>query len=100
KSSAYAAGLGDYDVAAQAGSDSVLVFETRDGADIRQLKIPGLYSYAGFHDFFFKQLEAVAAKLESEHWVMGDAGKQSGVEEQFERLGPGLRGLSNREFID
>ena len=43
-------------------------------ADLRQLKIPGLYSYAGFHDFFFKQLEAVAAKLESEHWVMGDAG--------------------------
>ena len=80
KSSAYAAGLTDYYVATQSGADAALVFETRDGSDLSQLKIPGLYSYAGFHDFFFKQLGAVAAKLESEHWVMGDAGKQSGVE--------------------
>ena len=64
-----------------------------------QMKIPGLYSYAGFHDFFFKQLGAVAAKLESEHWVMGDAGKQSGVESQFERLGPELLDRYSRDFI-
>ncbi len=100
KSSAYAAGLADYDVAGQSGADAVLVFETRDGADLRQLKIPGLYSYAGFHDFFFKQLEAVAAKLESEHWVMGDAGLQSGVEGQFQRLGPELLDRYSRDFIE
>jgi type VI secretion system protein ImpL len=99
KSSAYAAGLTDYYVAAQSGADAALVFETRDGTDLSQLKIPGLYSYAGFHDFFFKQLGAVAAKLESEHWVMGDAGKQSGVESQFERLGPALLDRYSRDFI-
>ena len=99
KSSAYAAGLTDYYVAAQSGADAALVFETRDGSDLAQLKIPGLYSYAGFHDFFFKQLGAVAAKLESEHWVMGDAGKQSGVESQFERLGPELLDRYSRDFI-
>ena len=99
KSSAYAAGLTDYYVAAQSGADAALVFETRDGTDLAQLKIPGLYSYAGFHDFFFKQLGAVAAKLESEHWVMGDAGKQSGVESQFERLGPELLDRYSRDFI-
>ena len=99
KSSAYAAGLTDYYVAAQSGADAALVFETRDGSDLAQLKIPGLYSYAGFHDFFFKQLGAVAAKLEAEHWVMGDAGKQSGVESQFERLGPELLDRYSRDFI-
>ena len=34
KSSAYAAGLTDYYVAAQSGADAALVFETRDGTDI------------------------------------------------------------------
>ena len=61
---------------------------------------PGLYSYAGFHDFFFKQLGAVAAMLESEHWVMGEAGKQSGVEDQFGRLGPELLDIYSRDFIE
>jgi type VI secretion system protein ImpL len=99
KSSAYSAGLTDFDLAMQAGADARLVFETRDGSDLGQLKIPGLYSYVGFHEFFFKQLGAVAEKLESEHWVMGDAGKQSGVEEQFPRLGPELLDIYSKDFI-
>ena len=100
KSAAYSAGLTDFDIAMQSGADARLVFETRDGTDLSQVKIPGLYSYVGFHDFFFKQLGAVAEKLESEHWVMGEAGKQSGVEDQFGRLGPELLDLYSRDFID
>src|SRR5205814_1752288 len=50
--------------------------------------------------FFFKQLGAVAEKLASENWVMGDAGKQSGVEDQFGRLGPELLDTYSRDFID
>src|SRR5262245_32885542 len=100
KSSAYSAGLTDFNLAQQAGADAKLVFETRDGTDISQVKIPGLYSYVGFHEFFFKQLGAVAEKLESENWVMGDAGKQSGVEDQFGRLGPELLETYSRDFID
>lgn len=100
KSAAYASGLTDFDVAMRSGSDARLVFETRDGTDIAQLRIPGLYSYGGFHDFFFPQLGAVADILQNEQWVMGDAGKQSGVEEQFDRLGPELLDLYSRDFTD
>ena len=100
KSSAYSAGLTDFNLAQQAGADARLVFETRDGTDITQVSIPGLYSYIGFHEFFFKQLGAVAEKLESENWVMGEAGKQSGVEEQFGRLGPELVETYSRDFIE
>jgi len=100
KSSAYSAGLTDFDLSSQGGADARLVFETRDGSDLSQVKIPGLYSYVGFHEFFFKQLGAVAAKLESEHWVMGEAGKQSGVEDQFGRLGPELLDIYSRDFIE
>lgn len=99
KSAAYSAGLTDFDLAMQSGADARLVFETRDGTDLSQVKIPGLYSYVGFHDFFFKQLGNVADKLESEQWVMGEAGKQSGVEDQFGRLGPELLDLYSRDFI-
>lgn len=100
KSSAYAAGLSDFDVAMRSGADAKLVFETRDGSDLSQIKIPGLYTYLGFHEFFFKRLGAVATMLENEHWVMGEAGKQSGVEDQFGRLGPELLDLYSRDFID
>ena len=34
KSSAYSAGLTDFDIAMQSGADARLVFETRDGSDI------------------------------------------------------------------
>ncbi|MDW6026577.1 type VI secretion system membrane subunit TssM [Mesorhizobium sp. BAC0120] len=100
KSSAYSSGLTDFDIAMQSGADAKLVFETRDGSDLSQVRIPGLYSYVGFHEFFFKKLGAVAAMLESEHWVMGDAGKQSGVEDQFGRLGPELLDIYSHDFID
>ena len=70
KIAAYSAGLNDFYVAPAAGPDAALVFETRDGTDIGQVTVPGLYTYAGFHDFFFQQLGAVAEKLESE--TLGD----------------------------
>ncbi len=100
KSAAIATGLTDFDVSMRAGSDARLVLETRDGTDISQVKIPGLYSYVGFHDFFFPRLAEVAEELESEQWVMGEAGKQSGVEDQYGRMGPELLDLYSRDFID
>lgn len=99
KSSAYSANLEDYSVVSQGGADTALVFETVDGSDINDLKVPGLFSYAGFNGFFLNQLSAVAQKLIDEQWVMGDLGKQAAVEEQFAHLGPELLDLYRADFI-
>lgn len=100
KSAVYSAPIEDFSIAARGGQDTALVFETVDGSDINTLVVPGLYTYAGFHDFFLTQLAAVAEKLVSEQWVMGEFGEQQAVEEQFGRLGPTLLERYGREFVE
>jgi len=100
KSAAYSASLEDFRLAQRAGPDAGMVFETVDGSELDTLVVPGLYTYAGFHDFFLDQLAAVAEKLSSEQWVMGEFGEQNAVEEQFGRLGPTLLDRYSRDFVD
>ncbi len=99
KSIAFSADLEDWNVVTRGGADTVLVFETVDGTDIEELAVPGLYTYNGFHSFFLTQLSAVAGKLLSEQWVMGELGEQSAVEDQFSRLGPAMLVKYRKEFI-
>ncbi len=100
KTAAYSASLEDFHLAQRAGPDAGMVFETVDGSELDTLVVPGLYTYAGFHDFFLDQLAAVAEKLSSEQWVMGEFGEQNAVEEQFGRLGPTLLDRYSRDFVD
>ncbi len=100
KSAAYSAPMEDFHVAQRAGPDASLVFETVDGSPLEDLVVPGLYTYAGFRDFFFDEAAAVADKIESEQWVMGDFGAQSAIEEQFSQLGPALLDRYGKEFVD
>ena len=82
------------------GPDAALVFEAVDGSELDRLVVPGLYTYAGFQDFFIPQLAAVAEKIEGEKWVMGELGDQKGVEEQFGQLGPVLIERYGKDFVD
>lgn len=100
KSAVYSAPIEGFSIAARGGPDSALVFETVDGSDLQSVVVPGLYTYAGFHDFFLAQLADVAEKLLDEQWVMGEYGQQDGVEEQFTRLGPTLLDRYAREFVE
>ncbi|MYZ50269.1 type VI secretion system membrane subunit TssM [Propylenella binzhouense] len=99
KSASRSAILEDFSVAARAGPDAALVFETVDGSDLDKLVIPGFYTYAGFNDFFLSQLAAVAEKLDSEQWVLGESGKQAAIEEQFSNLGPTLLDEYAEDFV-
>jgi type VI secretion system protein ImpL len=97
-SSAYATGMRDLPI--MGGDDNAKVFETRDGTALDQLKIPGLYSNAGFHDFFLKQLATVADRLKAEQWVMGEASQEAEQVSGLEALGPELVDRYNRDFIE
>lgn len=99
KSQAITAAIEDWVVSAVGGPDTALVFETVDGSDIEDLAVSGFYTYRGFHEYFLGQLAEVADKLINEQWVMGEAGEQSAVEDQFKRLGPDLLDLYRKDFI-
>ncbi len=100
KTASYGAPIENFSVAARGGPDTALVFETVDGTELDKLVVPGFYTYAGFQDFFIPQLAAVADKIESEKWVMGELGDQKGVEEQFTQLGPVLIERYGKDFVD
>lgn len=99
RAAANAANLEEYSIASQGGADTALVFETIDGSPIEDLRIPGLFSYAGFHTFFLPSLGEVAEKLVDDQWVLGELGQQSGIEQQFGRLGPELLERYRKDFI-
>ncbi|MBC8130725.1 MAG: type VI secretion system membrane subunit TssM, partial [Rhizobiaceae bacterium] len=100
RSTGYSAEIEDWVVVQRGGPDTALVFETIDGTPIEELRIPGLFTYSGFHDFYLDQLAAVADRLIEDQWVMGEVGQQQAVEEQFSQLGPQLLDRYRNDFIE
>ncbi|MFI0844738.1 type VI secretion system membrane subunit TssM [Mesorhizobium sp. IMUNJ 23232] len=100
KTASYSAPIENFSVIDRGGPDAALVFETVDGTELDKLVVPGLYTYAGFQDFFIPQLAAVADKIEGEKWVMGELAEQKGIEEQFGQLGPVLIERYGKDFVD
>jgi type VI secretion system protein ImpL len=89
----------DWIASNRGGSDVATVFETKDGSPLDSIRVPNLYTYNGFHKLLLGKLVDVAESLESERWVLGEAGKQSEVGQQYGRLGPDLLQLYDRDFI-
>lgn len=54
-----------------AGRDAALVFVRRSGAPLNK-GIPGLYTYAGYHEVFKKVSDTLAKQLADEAWIYGD----------------------------
>lgn len=93
-----AAALADFSISKRAGPESQLVFETTDGSDLSKLDVPGIYTYAGFRDFYLEELAGIARTLVDDQWVFGGGGQQGGVEQDLLRLGPELLDRYNKDF--
>ncbi|MEO0830311.1 MAG: type VI secretion system membrane subunit TssM, partial [Pseudomonadota bacterium] len=80
----------EFSVINRAGRDAAEVFETIDGTALEDLRIPPLYTYRGFHEFFLPQLSEIADSLIEEQWVMGEYAAEAQIEDQIGRVGPPL----------
>lgn len=98
KSAAAATSLEDFRVVERGGPEAKLVFDTTDGSELSRLDVPGLYTYAGFHDFYLGALAGLADRLVDEQWVVGGGGEQGGVEQDLPRLGPELLDRYGKDF--
>ncbi|TIS57006.1 type VI secretion system membrane subunit TssM [Mesorhizobium sp.] len=98
KSAVYAAALDDFSVAAKAGPEAQLLFERIDGSDLSGLRVPGIYTYAGFNDFYLRQLARIAQTLVDDQWVLGGGGEQGGIDQELLKLGPELLDRYGKEF--
>ncbi|RWA82215.1 MAG: type VI secretion system membrane subunit TssM [Mesorhizobium sp.] len=98
KSAVYAAKLQDFSVAAKAGSEAQLLFERMDGSELSDLRVPGLYTRAGFNGFYLPQLSRMAQMLVDDQWVLGGGGEQGGIDQDLPKLGPELIDRYGKEF--
>ena len=99
KSRAMHAAIEDWAVAQAGGADSVRVFETVDGTDIRDLHVPGFYTSRGFQNHFLGQIGQVADILADERWVMGESGKPDTADNLIDRLAADLLDRYRRDFV-
>ena len=98
KSAIYAAALDDFSVSLKGGPEASLLFERIDGSDVSGLRVPGLYTYAGFNTFYLAQLSRIAQMLVDEQWVLGGGGEQGDINRQLLKLGPELLDRYGKEF--
>jgi type VI secretion system protein ImpL len=88
----------DWVPARSAGPDFALVFQPTAG-DLDSVRVPGFYTYAGFHRAFVERLGGIAEQIKQERWVLGAAGEQQAVTAQYDRLGQDLLDLYSRDFV-
>jgi type VI secretion system protein ImpL len=98
KSAVYAAALDDFSVSQKGGPEAQLLFERVNGSDLSGLRVPGIYTHAGFNNFYLGQLSRVAQMLVDEQWVVGGGGEQGGIDQQLLKLGPELLDRYGKEF--
>ncbi|TIW34294.1 MAG: type VI secretion system membrane subunit TssM [Mesorhizobium sp.] len=98
KSALHAAALSDFSVSLKAGPEAPLLFERVDGSDLSGLRIPGIYTHAGFSDFYLQQLSRIAQMLVDDRWVLGGGGEQGGIDQELLKLGPELLDRYAKEF--
>ncbi|MGB3247412.1 MAG: type VI secretion system membrane subunit TssM [Sulfitobacter sp.] len=61
--------------------------------------IPGIYTYAGFHEVFLEEALTVAARIQRESWILGEAGQQEQSEGALIRLSRDVLGLYYDDYI-
>lgn len=98
KSAVYAAALDDFSVSLKGGPEAQLLFERVDGGDLSGLRVPGIYTYAGFNHFYLGQLSRIAQTLVDDQWVLGGGGEQGGIDQELLKLGPELLDRYGKEF--
>ncbi|PBB84970.1 MULTISPECIES: type VI secretion system membrane subunit TssM [unclassified Mesorhizobium] len=98
KSAVYSAKLTDFSVSTEAGPEAKLLFERIDGSELSDLRVPGLYTRAGFNGFYLQQLSRMAQMLADDQWVLGGGGEQGSIDQDLPKLGPELLDRYGKEF--
>ena len=100
KTRAESQGYPEWNAATRGGPDSTLVFETRDGRPLNEVKVPGFFTWAGFHDGVLAQMEPMVERARNERWVLGDVGEQSAIEAQFVTIRQDIMNRYRAEFTE
>ena len=99
KSEARASSAGDWIASRRGGPDMTVVFETTTGQPLDALRVPEFFTYNGFHQKFVARLPGLSERMKRERWVLGDAGQQSAVDQQYDNLAGDLLSIYSNDFV-
>src|SRR4051812_2091285 len=99
KSEARASTAGDWIASRHGGPDMAVVFETTAGQPLDAVRVPEFFTYNGFHQKFVARLPGLSERMKRERWVLGDAGQQSAIDQQYDGLVGDLLNIYSNEFV-
>jgi type VI secretion system protein ImpL len=99
KSRSRAAGMVDWVAARKGGPDIARVFEAPGDPTLGSVSVPGFFTYSGFYNAFIGQLGDIADHIKRDRWVLGAAGDQPALSDQFTNLPDDLLALYTKDFI-
>lgn len=88
----------DWVVAKKAGTDGATVFEAVGGQPLDTVRVPEFYTYDGFHQKFIARLGGLAERMKRDRWVLGAAGQQDAVDQQYNELARNLLDIYGNDF--
>ncbi|MEW6643200.1 MAG: type VI secretion system membrane subunit TssM [Pseudomonadota bacterium] len=99
KSEARSSTAGDWIAARRGGPDVAAVFETASGKPLDALRVPEFFTYNGFQHKFIARLPGLAERMKKERWVLGDAGQQAAIDQQYDNLANDLLAAYSNDFV-
>jgi type VI secretion system protein ImpL len=99
KSEARVQVAGDWLASRKGGPDVGVVFEAAPGQSLETVRVPAFFTYTGFHQMFIGQLGGLAERMKRDRWVLGSAGEQDAVGQQYNSLANDLLGIYSNDFI-
>ena len=99
KSQARTSTGGDWVAAKKGGPDTARVFEAADDPTLESVRVPKFFTYAGFQNDFIDRLADIADRLKRDRWVLGAAGEQAALSEQYDTLADDLLTLYTKDFV-
>jgi type VI secretion system protein ImpL len=99
KSEARSSTAGDWIAARRGGPDMAVVFETTTGQPLDVVRVPQFFTYNGFQQNFVAKLPGLSERMKKERWVLGDAGQQSAIDQQYDNLAGDLLNIYSNEFV-
>ena len=99
KSEAGASTTGDWAVTRKGGPDVSVVFESTAGKSIDNIRVPAFFTYNGFQQMFIAKLGGLSERINRDRWVLGDAGQQTAIAQQYDALAGELLNIYSNDFV-
>jgi len=99
KSQAHTSTAGDWVAARKGGPDVARVFEAPGDPTLETVRVPEFFTYVGFQHDFIERLGDIADHIKRERWVLGAAGEQPALTDQYSSLSDDLLVLYSKDFV-